>query len=104
MDREGWIKYDFGDLQSDAHGFTTLHRHTLASLPPFSTDLLCNELVFVRGFVGKGRVEYERPIFDFERYWKVCALSNGGLKLAVSDETPWTALWNTRTRGVSGTY
>ena len=92
------IKHDFEDLQVDAHGFTTLRRHTLAGLPSFSTNLLCNELVLVHGLVGKGRVEQERPIFDFERYWKVCALSNGGLKLAVSNETPRTGLWNTRTR------
>jgi hypothetical protein len=86
----------FDDLQIDAHGFTTLCCHTLACLPFFSANLLCHEIVFVHGVIGKGGVEEEWPMFDFERYWKVTALGNGSLKLAVSDETPGAGLWEGR--------
>jgi hypothetical protein len=83
----------FDDSQIDAHGFTTLCRHLLACLPSFSAKLPCHEIVFVHNVIGKGGVEQEWPVFNFERYWKVTTLGNGILKLAVSDETPGAGLW-----------
>jgi hypothetical protein len=37
-------------------------------------------------------VEYEWPVFNLKRYWKVRALGDGVLKLAIGDETPRAAL------------
>jgi hypothetical protein len=71
---EGGTEYDFDDLQIDAHGFTTLHCHTLAILPSLSTNLLWNEIIFVKNLRWKARMEYEWSIFNFERYWKVGTL------------------------------
>jgi hypothetical protein len=43
-------------------------------------------------------VEHEWPVFDLKRYWKVGALRDGVLKLAIGDETPRAGLEKGDTR------
>jgi hypothetical protein len=86
------MRYGFDDSQLDAHGFATLGSHNLACLPSFSTDFSPNELVLINGLGGIGIVEHERPVFNLKRYWKVRALRDGVLKLAIGDETPRAGL------------
>jgi hypothetical protein len=86
------MSYEFDDSQIDAHGFTTFRSHNLACLPSFSTNFPPNELVLINGLGGIGIVEHEWPVFNLKRYWKVRALSDGVLKLAIGDETPRAGL------------
>lgn len=92
------IRYEFDDLQIDAHGFAAFRSHNLACLPSFSTNFPQNELVLIKGLRGRDIVEQERPVFDLKRYWKVRALRDGVLKLAIGDKTPRTGLGNGDTR------
>jgi hypothetical protein len=92
------IGYEFDDLQIDAHGLAAFRSHNLACLPSFSTNLPQNELVLIKGLRGRDIVEQEWPVFDLKRYWKVRALGDGVLKLAIGDKAPWTGLGNGDTR------
>ena len=92
--KSGWnrINYEFDDSQIDAHGFATFRSHNLTCLPSFSTDFPPNELILINGLGGSVIVEHEWPVFNLKRYWKIRALRNGILKLAICDEAPRAGL------------
>ena len=98
--KNGWnrIRHEFDHSQIDAHGFAAFAGHNFACLPSFSTNFPPNELVLIHGLRGSGIVEQEWPIFDLKGYWKVRALRDGVLKLAIGDETPRTGLGTGDTR------
>jgi hypothetical protein len=99
--KSGWniTRYELDDSQIDAHGFAAFRSHDLTCLPSFSANFPPNELVLIKGLGGRGIVEQKWPIFDLKRYWKVRALRNGVLKLAMSDEAPRACLGRGGKRG-----
>ena len=90
LNKNGWnrLRYEFDDSQIDAHGFAAFRSHNLARLPSFSTNFPPNVLVLIKGLGGRGIVQQEWPVFDLKRYWKVRALRDSVLKLAIGDKTP----------------
>jgi hypothetical protein len=87
---ESGLNFDYSQI--DAHGFAAFRSHDLAGLPSFSTNFPSNVLVLINGLGGSSIVEQEWPVFDLKRYWKVRALGDGVLKLAIGDETPRAGL------------
>jgi hypothetical protein len=100
LEQERWnrITYEFDDSQIDAHGFAAFRSHNFACLPSFSTNFPPDPLVLIKGLGGSGIVEQEWPVFDLKGYWKVRALRDGVLKLAMGDETPRAGLGKGETR------
>jgi hypothetical protein len=98
--KNGWktIRYEFDDSQIDAHGIAAFCSHNLACLPSFSTNFPPNELVLIHWLGGIGIVEQEWPVFDLKRYWKVRALRDAVLELAIGDETPRAGLGKGKAR------
>jgi hypothetical protein len=94
------MKYRCNDSQIDAHGFASFRSHKFACLPSLSTNFLPNKLVLIYGLCGGGSVKQEWSVFDYKTYWKVRALCDGVLKLAMGDETPRTGLGKAETQNV----
>jgi hypothetical protein len=98
------MKYRCNNSQIDAHGFASFRSHKFVCLPSLSTDFPPNELVLIYGLGGSGSVKQEWSVFDYKRYWKIRALRDGVLKLAMGDETPRAGLGKAETQNVKPGY